>query len=121
MGKGTSHIIRAFVSLAMAGSLMCATAGCSTDPLTGTATTSPSATTAASTGHVALFLPSNSPNLSQNVPLNNWNTLNDSLENALSTDGFSGKSMNRETSGSLASQSDALKRYVQEWLNADSK
>lgn len=121
MGKGTSHIIRAFVSLATAGSLMCATAGCSTDSSTGTATTSPSATTAASTGHVALFLPSNSPNLSQNVPLNNWNTLNDSLENALSTDGFSGKSMNRETSGSLASQSDALKRYVQERLNADSK
>ena len=42
-------------------------------------------------------------------------------ENALSTGGFSGKSMNRETSGSLASQSDALKRYVQERLNADSK
>ena len=70
---------------------------------------------------MALFLPSNSPNLSQNVPLNNWNTLNDSLENALSTDGFSGKSMNSETSGSLASQSDALRRYVQERLNADSK
>ncbi|MUH60212.1 hypothetical protein [Bifidobacterium canis] len=83
MSQGVTRIVRAFITVVTAVSLLCFAAAC-----TSKSSSEPSASasaTATTNGKVAMFLPSNSVNLSSNVPLNTWDDLSDALTDSLKT------------------------------------
>lgn len=110
MSQGVTRIVRAFITVVTAVSLLCFAAAC-----TSKSSSEPSASasaTATTNGKVAMFLPSNSVNLSSNVPLNTWDDLSDALTDSLKNNGIDDDDIQRTTSSDLDKQSDAISSYV---------
>ncbi len=84
--------------------------------LTGACTSSNSQSSSASiskiTGNVAVFLPSDGLTITNEKPLNKWNSLKTSLKKSLASAGFNTKKTTESSSSNPQDQAEAISNYV---------
>ncbi|NEG77500.1 hypothetical protein [Bifidobacterium avesanii] len=113
-----THLVAVLSALAVSVSLSACAFG---QPDPSVETTSPSvdataSTTAAATGSVAIFVPSDGLTLSQSTPTNKWAALSKDIQQAVNAQNAAA-SVKSTASGDLAAQSQAVQDYVVNALN----
>lgn len=73
---------------------------------------SPTATAQNSTGKVAVFLPADGVSLSQDIPLNTWQSFLESIQKNLTEQGFTDDDISTQTTSDIVKQSQDIQDYV---------
>lgn len=91
-------------------------AACSHSSTDGASTT---ATPSATNGQVAMFVPTDSFTISQNVPINTWNRLVEATSDALVEHGFADDAIMTHADADLDRQSRSIETYVRDHVQRD--
>lgn len=108
-------ILRRCMAMALCCGLTIPLAACSRSATDAPPSSAPSATA----GTVAMFVPTDSFTISQNVPLNTWNRLVDATSDALADRGFDDGDVTTHADADLDKQSRSIEDYVHEHIEGN--